>query len=275
MDLDNLESHIRAFNEETHGRTDYYKDDIYIVLENKLYAPKSFLEKKVENFNMNVLLKKGFIFDSLDLIGDDNFSKWYEKQFSRKLKRVHAKKTLFLHAPDNKSIFDAIETVNKCYEVLRNQKIIFNGKKLPVQLGEWYAKCIFGLVQKRSTSQRGFDFFIGDKRVEVKVVWGDKTSPKGVKLRKSLVDLSDYVIIIYLARNFMIREVCFLDSDFVLRKFSTKGHTVFLKDVDISGYFFSKSAKHSDKVINVSALMKYSLPSLAMNLTENFKSDGD
>ena len=40
MDLDNLESHIRAFNEETHGRTDYYKDDIYIVLENKLYAPK-------------------------------------------------------------------------------------------------------------------------------------------------------------------------------------------------------------------------------------------
>ncbi|EQC52235.1 hypothetical protein M901_1149, partial [Bacteriovorax sp. DB6_IX] len=38
-------------------------------------------------------------------------------------------------------IFDAIETVNNSYEVLRSQKILFNGKKLPVQLGEWYAKC--------------------------------------------------------------------------------------------------------------------------------------
>ncbi|MAE59707.1 MAG: hypothetical protein CME69_12655 [Halobacteriovorax sp.] len=273
MDMDNLESQIRAFNKETHGRTDYYKDNIYIVIDNDQYAPISYLEKKVDGFNTDALLKKGYIYDSLDLIGDDNFSSWYEKQFSRKLKRIHAKNTLFLHIPDNKSIFDAIETVNKSYEILRDQKILFNGKKLPVQLGEWLAKCIFGLIQKRSTSQRGFDFFIDDKRVEVKVVWGDKTSPKGVKLRKSLVDLSDYVIVIYLARNLMIREVCFLDSDFILRKFSTKGHTIFLKDVDISSYFFSKSAKHSDKVINVSALMKYSLPNLAMKLTENFKSE--
>jgi len=269
--MDSLFNFIETFNTDTHGTTDYYKDTIFVVKDGA-FAPLSFLKKKVEGFSEDILIKQGYIYDSLELIGDDNFSEWYERQFSRKLKRTHAKKTLFLHYPDNKMIFDAIETVNKSYEILRSQKILFNGKKLPVQLGEWYAKCIFGLMQKKSTSQRGFDFYIGDKRVEVKVHWGDHTSPKGVKVRKSLVDLSDYVIVIYLARNLMIREVCFLDSDFVLRKFSGKGHTLFLKDSDISTYFFSKSNKHGDKVVNNTALMKYALPNLAMNLAETFGS---
>ncbi len=268
--MDSLFNFIDTFNGETHGTTDYYKETIYIVKDGEFFTPLSYLKKKVEGFDEDLLLKQGYIYDSLELIGDERFSSWYEKQFSRKLKRSHAKKTLFLHLPDNKMIFDAIETVNKSYETLRSQKILFNGKKLPVQLGEWYAKCIFGLMQKKSTSQRGFDFYIGEKRVEVKVHWGDHTSPKGVKVRKSLVDLSDYVVVIYLARNLMIREVCFLDSDFVMRKFSGKGHTVFLKDSDIVSYFFSKSSKHGDKVANANALMKYALPNLAMNLAESF-----
>lgn len=270
MNIESLEGYVRDFNNETHGRTDYFKDSKYVLVDGDKFAPVSFLEKKISGFNEAELLRKGYTYDCLELIGNEKFFEWYEKQFGRKLKRIHAKKILFLHIPDNKRIFDAIETVNKCYEVLTEQKILFNGKKLPVQLGEWLAKCIFGLIQSKSTSQRGFDFFIGEKRVEVKVAWGDKTSPKGVKLRKSLVDLSDYVIIVYLARNLMIREVCFLDSDFVMRKFSGKGHTVFLKDSDISTYFFSKSNKHGDKVVNSTALMKYSLPSFAMKLTENF-----
>lgn len=268
--MDSLFGFIDSFNSETHGTTDYYKDTIFVVKEAGAFAPLSYLKKKVEGFDEDSLIGKGYIYDSMELIGSDTFATWYENQFQRKLKRTHAKKILFLHQPDNKRIFEAVETVNKCFETLRGEKILFNGKKLPVQLGEWYAKCIFGLMQNKSTSQRGFDFYIDDKRVEVKVHWGDATSPKGVKLRKSLVDLSDYVIIIYLARNLMIREVCFLDSDFVMRKFSGKGHTVFLKDSEISSYFFSKSAKHKDKVVNSTSLMKYALPSLAMNLTETY-----
>ena len=61
------------------------------------------------------------------------------------------------------------------------------------------------------------------KRIEVKVHWNDQSSPKGVKIKKSLVELSDYCVIIYLAANLMIREICFLDSEFVLRKFADKG----------------------------------------------------
>jgi hypothetical protein len=73
----------------------------------------------------------------------------------------------------------------------------------------------------------------------------------------------------YVARNFMIREICFLDSDFVIRKFSNKGHTLFLKDSDVQSYFFSKSDKHIDKVVNKTAMMRYASPVLAMKLSES------
>ena len=86
------------------------------------------------------------------------------------------------------------------------------------------------------------------------------------------MELSDHCILIYIARNFMIREICFLDSSFILRKFGGKGHTIFLKDSDVSQYFFSKSDKHYAKVVNTSALLKYSNPTLAMKLVEYFGS---
>jgi enoyl-[acyl-carrier-protein] reductase (NADH) len=110
------------------------------------------------------------------------------------------------------------------------------------------------------------------KRVEIQVEWSDASSPKGVKIKKTLVDLSDYCIIIYVAKNFMIREVCFLDSEYVSRKFSNKGHTIFLKDSDVSSYFFSKSSKHFDKIINPITFLKYSSPNLAMKLSEKLSS---
>ena len=66
----------------------------------------------------------------------------------------------------------------------------------------------------------------------------------------------------------MLRDICFLDSDFIERKFTGKGHTVFLKDPEVSQYFFSKSAKHFDKVINKMALMKFATPNFAMKLDD-------
>jgi len=153
---------------------------------------------------------------------------------------------------------------------LRNKNIILNGKNLPTQIGEWYARCIFGLIQKKSASQRGFDFKQDGYQVEVKVHCGDTSSPKGVKIKRSLLQLSRYLVLIYLSNNFMIREVCFLDSDFVLRKFSTKGHTIFLKDQDLKDYFFSKSSKHDDKVKNPTALLKFSKPTFALKIADRF-----
>ena len=65
----------------------------------------------------------------------------------------------------------------------------------------------------------------------------------------------------------MIREICFLDSSFILRKFSGKGHTIFLKESEVSHYIFSKSEKQKEKVRNKSALLKFASPVFAMKLT--------
>lgn len=273
MNMLDLLNEIEIFSSQNNGNSDYYKENVYVSGEKDgLFAPLSYLLKKVDGFSDSKdLMKDGYVHDSFDLFtGNQHLLNWYESNFSRKLKRTVAKNFTVLHLPNNKAIFDAIETVNKCYEVLTNEQIIINGKKLPVQLGEWYAKCIFGLTQRKSTSQRGFDFYIDDKRVEVKIHWGDHSSPKGVKVRKSLVELSDYCVVVYVARNFMIREICFLDSEFIMRKFSGKGHTIFLKDNEISQYFFSNSEKHTSKVVNRSALMKYSSPTLAMKIADRF-----
>lgn len=269
MNLEEIYHEIEVFSKESHGSSDYHKDELYVRGQNpKEYAPLRYLKKKLESLESeSVLIKLGFIFDSLEMVNMSDFTPWFESQFSRKLLSKDIRRISILHLPNNKTIFESLGTVHKHYEILRTQQILLNAKKLPVQIGEWYAKCIFGLKQIKSTSQRGFDFFLGDKRVEVKVHWGDTSSPKGVKVRKSLVELSDFTILIFINSNFMIREICFLDSDYVVRKFSDKGHTIFLKDSEISQYFFSKNATNFDKVVNTTALMKFCSPQLAMKLT--------
>jgi hypothetical protein len=273
MDLKRLYEEVRDFSKDKHGSSDYYKEELFVMGETaQEFAPLKYLIKKLDFLgDQKALQKVGFVSDSFDLYDMPSFEPWYEFQFSQKLKRSHAKGISILHLPDNKGIFEAVEMANRSYEQLRRHHILLNGKNLPVQIGEWYAKCIFGLKQVKSASQRGFDFYIGDKRVEIKVHWSDLSSPKGVKIRKSLVDLSDYCIIVYLAKNLMVREICFLDSDFVVRKFGSKGHTLFLKDPDISAYFFSHSSKHVDKVANPTALLKFSSPTFAMKIADSFK----
>ena len=271
MEIDKLNEEIKLFSSTTHGSSDYDKDEYFVMSECRMaFAPLKYIQKRVSEFkDINSLLKIGFVYDSFELSNNVNFQLWYEKQFSKKLLRKDAKKISIVYVPNNKMILDQIGLINRSYEVLSHEQILLNGKNLPTQLGEWYAKCIFGLKQVKSTSQRGFDFVMGDgKRVEIQVEWSDLSSPKGVKIKKTLVDLSDFSVIIYVAKNFMIREVCFLDSEYVSRKFSNKGHTIFLKDSDVSSYFFSKSSKHFDKIINPITFLKYASPNLAMKLSE-------
>jgi len=271
MDIQKLHEEITVFSSSPHGSSDYDKDEYFIMNEGRnSFAPLKYLQKKIgEIKDIQTLLKKGFVYDSFELSNNESFSAWYEKQFGKKLQQKDARKISIVYVPNNKLILDQIEIVNRAYEVLADEQILLNGKNLPTQLGEWYAKCIFGLKQVKSSSQRGFDFVMSNgKSVEVQIEWSDVSSPKGVKIKKTLVDLSDYSVIVYVAKNFMIREICFLDSEFVSRKFGNKGHTIFLKDTDVSAYFFSKSDKHFDKIINPLTFLKYASPSLAVKLSE-------
>lgn len=269
----------KEFSSQSHGSTDFDKEDVFIKGETEEeFVPLGYLlKKKPEVEGVEKLQAEGFVFSSCDYLDLPTFDSWFNKQFNRKLTQKGKKGIGIVHLPDTKKIFDAVEIVNEVYKILKESKVLINGKNLPVQLGEWYAKSIFGLRQIKSSSQRGFDFYMHDgKKVEVKIHWQDVTSPKGVKIKKSLCELSDYTIVMYVAKNFMIRDILFLDSEFVLRKYGGKGHTIFLKDTDVSSYFFSKSDKHYDKIKNRSALLKFATPTLAMKIDEkiNKKKEG-
>lgn len=264
----------QKFSGSTHGSSDYDKDSIYVRgSSDKEYVPYSFLHKELPEIDsINKLKAEGFVFSSYDFLEINEFDQWYQSQFNKRLSSKVMKNIGILHLPDQKAIFDTVEIVHQTFQILKDHKVLMNGKNLPIQLGEWYSKIIFGLHQIKSSSQRGFDFQTEDgKIVEVKVHWHDSTSPKGVKIKKSLAELSDYCIIMYVAKNFTIRDILFLDSEFILRKFDTKGHTIFLKDQDVAGYFFSKSDKHFDKVVNKTALLKFASPTLAMKLEDRLK----
>ncbi|MBF0359437.1 MAG: hypothetical protein HQK49_00405 [Oligoflexia bacterium] len=306
MDLEQIYAAVDDFCKTSHGSSNYSDDKIFVMGRDvKRFAPFTYLKKKIpslivsssldksdksDNTNTNSttnannlltssssssssptndcleIMALGMVFASYDFLDGNEFKNWFEGQFSQKFTSKISKDISILYRPNHKTIFCALEEVTKSYQILREEKILLNSKNLSTQLGEWYTKCIFGLKQVKSASQRGFDFELNGKRVEIKVHWGDKSSPKGVKIKKSLLELSDSCIIIYETLNFMIRDICFLDSDFVLRKFSGKGHTIFLKDNDVSLYFFSKSSKHLSKVVNKNALMMFASPQLAMKI---------
>jgi hypothetical protein len=271
---DNVYEIARKFSETTHGSSDYDKDTIFVMGENEsLYVPLQYILKELPDLkSIDELKAEGFVYSSYDFLELGEFDQWYQRQFNRRLSSKLMKNIGILHLPDQKAIFDTVEVVHQTFQILKDHKVLMNGKNLPIQLGEWYSKTIFGLHQIKSSSQRGFDFKTENgSTVEVKVHWHDLTSPKGVKIKKSLAELSDYCIIMYISRNFTIRDILFLDSEFILRKFDTKGHTIFLKDQDVSSYFFSKSDKHLDKVVNKTALLKFASPNLAMRLEDKFK----
>jgi len=264
----------QKFSGTTHGSSDYDKDTIYVRgSSDREYVPYSYLQKEMPDVDsINLLKSEGFVFSSYDFLEINEFDQWYLNQFNKRLSSKVMKNIGILHLPDQKAIFDTVEVVHQTFQILKDHKVLMNGKNLPIQLGEWYSKIIFGLHQIKSSSQRGFDFKTENgSTVEVKVHWHDSTSPKGVKIKKSLAELSDYCIIMYVAKNFTIRDILFLDSEFILRKFDTKGHTIFLKDQDVAGYFFSKSDKHFDKVVNKTALLKFASPTLAMKLEDRLK----
>lgn len=262
----------KEFTTEPHGNTDYDKDEIFIMGEaNTIYIPFTYLQKQLKELSSPKDLQAyGFNYSSYDFLDQPEFLEWYEKQFSKKLKIKMGGSMTVMHLPNESEVLKMVNDAGRVYEQFREHFIVINSKNLPIQLGEWYAKNIFGLKQVKSTSQRGFDFKLDGKSVEVKVHWADQSSPKGVKLKKSLLELSDYCIVMYVAKNLLIRDICFLDSEYILRKLSDKGHTVFLKDADISQYFFSKSNKHFDKVVNQSLLMKFASPSFVMKLEGRF-----
>ena len=187
-----------------------------------------------------------------------DFRLWFEKQYQQPLANVS-----LLYIPNSEAVINAASLIVKARHMLMDERIILNKKDSPIQIGEWYAKSIFGLVQSHSTLQRGFNFYRRGIRIEVRVEWGTESSFRGVKIEKRMLELSTFCLIIYLSDQLMIRDVCIMDSVFVLKKWSGKGETIFLRDDQISQYFFTRSIKHMDKIQNVPRLLQFSSPAFA------------
>lgn len=259
----------KEFSASSHGSSSYDSELLFVMgdSENE-FVPLSYLSKKNPQItSMRDLQKLGFTFSSASFLDLESFTEWYKKQFGKKYTQKHHSQMGILHYPHELKILSIVSEVSKCYEALKNEHVINNGKNLPVQLAEWYAKLIFGLKQVKSSSQRGFDFYSDDgKKVEVMVDWNDRSSPKGAKLKKALVEISDCCIIVYINSMFLIRDILFLDSDFIMRKYADKGHTIFLKDNVVSEYFFSVSGKHHDKIISKETLLNFAASNLKSKL---------
>jgi hypothetical protein len=131
MDLKELYDLIESFSKETHGSTDYHKEVVFVKGRCPgEYAPFKFLSKKLEWLTSgDQLINKGFVYEAHDLTAFEDFESYYEKQFARKLARSQAKEINYILMPDNKSIFDSVESIDKNYKVLRDAHIILNGKE--------------------------------------------------------------------------------------------------------------------------------------------------
>ena len=147
--MDTVFAAIDEFSQEQHGSSNYGKDEIYVKgKDDGKYAPLSFLIKKIDSVNhFRDLLKKGFIFSSYDLEDDVQFFDWYKHQFSKKVPACIKRKASILYQADHKEIFNSIEVVHDCYNLLRQHKIVINNKNLPTQIGEWYIP--FGIHRGR------------------------------------------------------------------------------------------------------------------------------
>ena len=263
----------KEFSGISHGSSSYDSEVLFVMGEHESeFVPLSYIIKKMITITtMRDLQINGFMFSSASFLDLESFNEWYKKQFGKKFTQKHYSQMGILHFPHEQKILSIVDEVSKCYGALKAEHVINNGKNLPVQLAEWYAKLIFGLQQVKSTSQRGFDFYSDDgRKIEVMVDWNDRSSPKGAKLKKALVEISDCCIIIYINSMFLIRDILFLDSEFIMRKYSDKGHTIFLKDSVVSEYFFSVSSKHHDKIISKNTLLNFSAPALKAKLEAKF-----
>lgn len=266
-----LLKNIIDYNSKKHGGSDHSNCLDYVVDKTKnQFIPLKFLFSKKILKDEKQLFSLGYVQVALETYGEDLFKTWFEDQYSKKCSLEQARKISIYYIPNMNDIFSSVEKISRCYNDFRENLILNNRKKLPVQLGEWLCKSIFALKQEKTSSQRGFDFFKDGKRVEVIIHWGDRSNPKGIKLKKSLVSLSEYTIIMLISDSLLIRDICFLDSEFILRKFPTKGHTIFLKELEVGSYYFSKSTKNLPKVVQSGTLLRFCTPKLATYLADKF-----
>jgi hypothetical protein len=260
---------ISLYSSGSHGIS---KEKIFVANPSKNeFAPLGLILKKIDGLHeVEDLVRIGYSYLSIEIDDYPAFNEWFFKQFSLKLTGKLKKDLYVLYPSDDQIVLNTLSKMDFLYQILHKEKVLLNNKHLTTQLGEWYARAIFGIIPKKSISVRGFDFFLENIPVEIKVAWPEKTSPKGIRILKSSMENSTFLIIIYLTRNFLIRDILFLDSKQYLFNLDVRGETIFVKESSIKKFLFSKSDYFFDRVVNSNALLKFATPTLAIKLGNLF-----
>ena len=124
------------FSSQSHGSSDYWKETQFIRGENDTkFLPLNYALKKSDQIkNIAELQSSGYVISSLDFLGLESFSDWFQNVFNRKLYQKDKKSILIIHHPDQKKIFEAIEIVDQVFKILQDHKVLINGKNIPVQI---------------------------------------------------------------------------------------------------------------------------------------------
>ena len=159
VDIADINNQVSEFSSKSHGSSELYREKVYVKGEDG-YIPLKALIKRVEKLESGRDLQKiGFVFESYEFHPSEHFSQWFQEKFARKLTRSQEKDISILYIPDNSSILDSIEHASRSYEILREKNILINGKNLPVQLGEWYAKCVLDLNKRNQPRKEALTSF--------------------------------------------------------------------------------------------------------------------
>jgi hypothetical protein len=78
---------------------------------------------------------EGFVFSSYDFLEINEFDQWYLTQFNKRLSSKVMKNIGILHLPDQKAIFDTVEVVHQTFQILKDHKVLMNGKNLTNSIG--------------------------------------------------------------------------------------------------------------------------------------------
>ncbi len=133
-----IEEAVKEFCTSSHGSTDYWKEEVYVRgVDDDSFIPLANLIKKHEEVkSIGNLQTEGYVYSSLAFLEMKSFDSWYQKQFNKKLTQKAKKSIGIIHFPDRTEIFKAVEIVDQVYQILKDHKVLVNGKNLPVQLGE-------------------------------------------------------------------------------------------------------------------------------------------
>jgi hypothetical protein len=106
-----------------------------------------------------------------------------------------------------RDVRDALNQIVSAKQILRNLKVI-RSERFTGELGEWFVGEMYNALPAASTSQKGWDLMLGDRRIQVKThAKGDGNNARWTELGKYTEEDFDELIIVVFTKEFSLKEL--------------------------------------------------------------------